>query len=78
MKVIFFVPRLMGKGLGLCCLMTLDLNKDIWWFVCPYISTLAKLKIRHQAIQQVGCQPGDCMWLLYESSSADIVCVCMG
>ena len=36
-------------------------------------SELANHQIRHQATHKVGCQPGDCIWLLQSSSW-----VCMG
>ena len=54
-------------SLLLCCLMTLGLSKNIRCHVWPYIfPNLANHQIKHQATQwhRVGCQPGDCIWLL--------------
>ena len=48
------------KLVGLCCLMTSGLSKDIRCHVSPYfLYTSANQQIRHQATHKVGCQPGD-------------------
>ena len=58
-------------GLGLGCLLTPGLSKDIR---CHAFSKLANHQIRHQDSHKVGCQPGDCAGSFYSSSR---VCVRM-
>ena len=60
-------------GLGLGCLMTPGLSKDIPHHVWPYLFKLVNHKIRHQVTHKVGCQPGDCIWSLKSYSG-----VCVG
>ena len=56
----WFHKRLDCWLVGLCCLMTSGLSKDIRCHVWPYfLYTSANQQIRHQATHKVGCQPGD-------------------
>ena len=58
---------LVGWLVGLCCLMTPGLSKDIRCHVRPwhtFFSKIANHQIRHQATDKVGCRPGDCIWSL--------------
>ena len=55
--------QLMILSVGLCCLMTPGLSKDIQCHVWPYM--LANQMIRHQShqtINQAGYQTGNCTW----------------
>ena len=49
------------KELGLWCLMTPGLSKDICVKYEHNFSKLANHQTRHQATHIVGCQPGDCL-----------------
>ena len=60
----FSLNHILRFGLGLCCLMTPGLSKDIWCHVWPDFSKLTNHQIRHQSLHKVGSQLCDCIWLL--------------
>ena len=50
---------LIVEGMGLGCLMTPGVSKDIQCHVLTYFSKVSNHQIRHQVTYKVGCQPGD-------------------
>ena len=71
-KEVCSIVSLRVKRVGLRCLMTLCLSKDIRCHVWKYYSKLANHQIRHQATHKVGYLPGDCIRSFWPSS---VVCV---